>query len=191
MHETDITPCRTAKLTGRRTPLHHTKTPRSSGDLAGEAYKLKLTDDRRALWKHHVHWYSTTAAMAAASSSITDDGRCPSFFMNLEVSTPLSCKASIVEVFERPFRLSGSIRRCQMFPLKWSCHPVMGATNLRGSRPNASELTMTAGRIFCISEPTVGSRLISQISPRLGDGRLVLNEVSTLEFAARCVLRIV
>jgi len=139
----------------------------------------------------HDHWYSTTAAMAATSSSITADGKFPNFFMNREVSTPLSCRASIEEVFERPFLPSGSTRTCQMLPLKWSFHSVMGAINRRGSRPSASELTITAGRFFCISEPTVGSKLTSQISPRFGDGGLVLNEVSTLEIASFCALRIV
>ena len=95
------------------------------------------------------------------------------------------------EVFESPVLPSESTRTCQMFPLKWSFHPVMGAINLRGSRPSASELTITAGRVFCISEPTVGSRLTNQMSPRFGEGGLVLNEVSTLESASVCALRIV
>lgn len=141
--------------------------------------------------KCHDHWYSTTAAIAATSSSITVGGKLPSLFINREVSTPLSCKASMDEGFERPVLPSGSTRTCQMLPLKWSFHSVSGAINRRGRRPNASELTMTAGRVFFISEPTVGSKLTSQISPRLGEGGLVLNEVSTLEIASFCALRIV
>ncbi len=66
-----------------------------------------------------------------------------------------------------------------------------GGISLIGSRPSASELTMTTGRDFFISEPTVGSKLTSQISPRLSDGGLVLNKVSTLEIASVCSLRIV
>ena len=42
--------------------------------------------------------------------------------------------------------------------------------------PTESELIITAGRVFFISGPIVGSRLTSQISPRLG---LAANEVST------------
>src|SRR5437867_5907825 len=35
-----------------------------------------------------------------------------------------------------------------------------------GKMPTASSFTMTAGRVFCISAPNVGERLMSQISPR-------------------------
>jgi hypothetical protein len=45
---------------------------------------------------------------------------------------------------------------------------VIGATSLIGNRPTASELMTTAGRVLRISEPSVGSRLTSQISPRRG-----------------------
>ena len=45
-----------------------------------------------------------------------------------------------------------------------------------GSFPALSLLITTTGRVFCISAPTVGSRLISQTSPLFGRG-LVLNEV--------------
>ena len=37
---------------------------------------------------------------------------------------------------------------------------------LSGSLPNAFEFTITAGLVFLISDPMVGSRLINQISLR-------------------------
>jgi hypothetical protein len=52
----------------------------------------------------------------------------------------------------------------------------MGAIKRTGSIPTESELIMTAGRVFLISAPMVGSRLTNQISPRFG---LAANEVST------------
>jgi len=64
--------------------------------------------------------------------------------------------------------------------VEWS---NLGATNFTGKRPTASELTTTAGRVFLISEPMVGSNLTSQISPRL-DWLLVLNDVTTLPLFA-------
>ena len=36
----------------------------------------------------------------------------------------------------------------------------------------------TAGRIFRISAPTVGSKLTNQISPRLGVSGLIINDVT-------------
>src|SRR6266571_6038247 len=60
----------------------------------------------------------------------------------------------------------------------------MGATNLTGSRPTPSELSTTAGRVFLISDPMVGSRLTSQISPRFGLRGLVLDNVATLPLFA-------
>src|SRR4030095_11747723 len=69
-----------------------------------------------------------------------------------------------------------------MFPTKWSFQLGMGVTSLIGRRPTASELITTAGRVFLISAPTVGSRFTSQTSPRRGG--LVLDNVTTLpEFA--------
>src|SRR6266704_2629851 len=43
----------------------------------------------------------------------------------------------------------------------------MGTITRSGKIPIASSLTMTAGRVFLISLPTVGSKLMSQTSPRL------------------------
>ena len=56
----------------------------------------------------------------------------------------------------------------------------MGATNLIGRRPTASEPTTTAGRVFWISVPTVGSKLTSQISPRRGVAGLGFDNVAAL-----------
>ena len=47
-----------------------------------------------------------------------------------------------------------------------------GRNKLDGKRPTASELITTAGRVFLISIPMVGSKLMSQISPRFGVKRL-------------------
>ena len=46
---------------------------------------------------------------------------------------------------------------------------MIGAISFTGNRPTASELTTTAGRVFLISAPTVGSKLTIQISPRFGE----------------------
>src|SRR5437867_778669 len=56
----------------------------------------------------------------------------------------------------------------------------MGATNFIGKRPTASELRTNAGRVFLISDPIVGSKVTRQISPRLGLGGLVVDNVATL-----------
>src|ERR1035437_6177513 len=42
----------------------------------------------------------------------------------------------------------------------------MGTMTLSGRTPTSSSFTITAGRVFCISAPRVGERLMSQISPR-------------------------
>ena len=60
----------------------------------------------------------------------------------------------------------------------------MGVTNLTGNRPTPSELRTIAGRVFLISDPTVGSRFTSQISPRFGLRGLVLDNVATLPLFA-------
>ncbi len=52
---------------------------------------------------------------------------------------------------------------------------MIAAANFSGNLPTQSELTTTDGRIFLISAPTVGSKLANQISPRLGEGELVVN----------------
>jgi hypothetical protein len=57
-----------------------------------------------------------------------------------------------------------------------------------GRRPTASELTTTAGRVFWISAPTVGSKLTSQISPRCGVTGLGLDNVPSLPGDALCAL---
>jgi hypothetical protein len=53
----------------------------------------------------------------------------------------------------------------------------MGAINLIGSFPAASELIIIPGRVFLISAPIVGSKLISQISPRRGED-LIFNDLT-------------
>ena len=53
-----------------------------------------------------------------------------------------------------------------------------------GSRPTASELSTSAGRVFLISAPIVGSKLTSQISPRRGVRGLVFDNVATLPLFA-------
>ena len=60
------------------------------------------------------------------------------------------------------------MRTCQMLGANAGFQSVIGTTSLIGSRPTASELMTTAGRVLRISAPTVGSKLTFQTSPRLG-----------------------
>src|SRR6185437_12785722 len=55
-----------------------------------------------------------------------------------------------------------------------SCQSVTGTTIRSGSFPMLSMLMTTAGRILRISPPTEGSKLTSQISPRLGVGTVAM-----------------
>jgi hypothetical protein len=52
--------------------------------------------------------------------------------------------------------------------------------SLIGRRPTASELTITAGLVFLISVPTVGSRFTSHTSPRIGEETLEFGNISSL-----------
>lgn len=114
------------------------------------------------------YWCSTMAATAAAISSRMAGETRPILSMKRCRSAQRICNASAAEVFERPLSESGSIRICQKFLANASSQLVIGTINLTGNFPTASELTTTAGLVFLISEPTVGSKLTRQISPRLG-----------------------
>ena len=65
---------------------------------------------------------------------------------------------------------------CQRFREYQSFQSVTGTITLIGNMPMASELTTTAGRVFVISAPLVGSKLTSQMSPRL-----IVNDVPRLQ----------
>ena len=52
--------------------------------------------------------------------------------------------------------------------LNHCCHSVIGTPSLTGSTPKASELITRTSRVFFISDPRVGSKSTSQISPRRG-----------------------
>lgn len=78
----------------------------------------------------------------------------------------------------------GRSRTCQICPSYHGFQPVSGTTSRTGKTPMASELMTTAGRVLSSSEPTTGSRLTRQISPRFGsDGVLfvaIVYEFSSL-----------
>ena len=114
------------------------------------------------------YWCSTTAATAAAISSRTAGETRPIFSINRWRSAQRTCSASAAEVLVRPLRESGSMRMCQKFRANASSQPVIGTMSFSGSFPTASELITTAGLVFLISEPRVGSKFTRQISPRLG-----------------------
>ena len=87
---------------------------------------------------------------------------------NLRCETDFLWNASITDFFVKPFDESGKIGTNHG---NWSYlgfHSVMGTTIDKGNRPIAVELTTTAGRVFWISSPMLGSNLISQIFPRRG-----------------------
>ena len=126
--------------------------------------------------------YSIIAAIAAVISCINVTLSLPRLLIKRLTSTPRICSASMAEIFVSPLVRLGSIRICQMFRENCACQPVIGATSLIGKRPVASELITTAGRIFRISEPIVGSKFISQISPRRGLGGFVFNKISPFKF---------
>src|SRR5882724_11694681 len=120
------------------------------------------------------------AAIARTIASIIVGVTSPSLRMKRCRSMSRNCKVSTAETLVRPLVVSGSIRTCQMLGAKYSLQSVSGATNLMGRRPTASELTTTAGRVFWISVPTVGSKLTSQMSPRRGGAGLGLDNVASL-----------
>src|SRR4051794_31808378 len=93
---------------------------------------------------------------------------------------PRNCSASTADGFTSPFAASRSSRTCHRFAAYRFFQSVTGATSLIGRRPTESELITTAGRVFLISAPSVGSKQTSQISPRLGDTGLVLYNVAAL-----------
>jgi len=124
--------------------------------------------------------YSMMAAIARTISSKVGAETCPNFRMNRCLSIPRNCNVSTAETLVRPLARSGSIRTCQILGAKYSFQSVMGATNLIGRRPAASEPTTTAGRVFWISAPTVGSKLTSQISPRRGVAGLGFDNIAAL-----------
>lgn len=126
---------------------------------------------------------SIIAAIAAVISCISIALNLPRLLIKRLTSTPRICSVSTAEIFVKPLMLLGSIRTCQTFLKNRSCQPVIGATNLIGKCPTRSELITTAGRIFRISAPIVGSKFRSQTSPRRGLGGFVFNKVSPFKFA--------
>ena len=62
------------------------------------------------------------------------------------------------------------------------CQPVIGAINLNGKMPIESELITNPGRVFLISDPIVGSKFISHISPRSIAFSVILEEISLAAF---------
>ena len=126
--------------------------------------------------------YSIIAPIAAVISCISVTLSLPRLLIKRLTSTPRICSVSMAETFVRPLVRLGSIRICQMFRENCGCQPVIGATSLIGRRPVPSELITTAGRIFRISEPIVGSKFISQTSPRRGLGAVVFNKIAPFKF---------
>ena len=120
--------------------------------------------------------------MAIVISDIFSGGTVPSLRINLCVSTPRSCSTSTLDSFAKPLALLGSILMCHRFPLYQSFQSVRGATSLMGSIPIALELITTAGLVFLISLPIVGSKLTNQFSPLLGSFFLVINDISSHQF---------
>lgn len=135
--------------------------------------------------------YSIIAAIAAVISCISVTLSLPRLLIKRLTSTPRICSVSMAETFVSPLVRLGSIRMCQMFRENCACQPVIGATSLIGRRPIASELITTAGRIFRISEPIVGSKFISQTSPRRGLGGFVFNKISPFKFTPFRIVLIV
>lgn len=137
------------------------------------------------------YWYSTTAAMAAATSSMMPGAARPRQQMNRSTSTPRNCSTSTADSFSNPLRWSGIIRTCQRLPANTGFQPVIGATSLIGSRPIASELITMAGLCFWISAPRVGLKSTSQISPRFGVLKSILDKVASLHLSPLGVLGVV
>lgn len=112
--------------------------------------------------------YSITNAIAAVISASVCASTVPNFSTNRSTSTPRNWSVSTTDVLVKPFCLVGSKGTSHHLSLKWSCHPVIGATRRSGSARIESELTTTTGRVLRISEPTVGSRFTRLISPCFG-----------------------
>jgi len=97
-------------------------------------------------------------------SSIIESDNSPSLFTNLSCDTERTWKQSAEESFVSPFLLLGSILIIQGAISYRSFQSVIGTIIFKGSFPNELSFTIIAGRIFLISAPIVGSRLINQTS---------------------------
>ena len=127
--------------------------------------------------------------MAAATALIAGSGSRPSFLTSRLVDTARTWVASATDFFLSPMEASGSIGTAHGLFSNFRFHSVIGTTIRIGSVARASELAITAGRVFRIFEPTVGSRFTSQISPRFIRGQLFCVEGLPLGyFLVRVVL---
>ena len=91
----------------------------------------------------------------------------PILFVNLFSETERTWKQSAEDFFVKPFFLSGSISIIHGAILYLSFQSVIGTIIFNGNFPNESSLTIIAGRVFLISAPIAGSRLIDHTSPCL------------------------
>jgi hypothetical protein len=123
-----------------------------------------------------------TVTIAIVIEFISSGERDPSLRINSCVSTPRSWRVSTLESLLKPLSVLGFNLTCHKFPTYQSFQSVIGATSLMGNTPILFELMTTAGLIFLISVPRVGSKLTSQISPRCGEFELVINNISSHQF---------
>lgn len=91
----------------------------------------------------------------------------PSRFTNRFSEIERIWKQSAEEFLVSPFLELASILTIQGATSYLWFQSVKGTIIFKGSLPKESSFTIMAGRVFFISAPIVGSRLINQISPYL------------------------
>lgn len=97
--------------------------------------------------------------------SIVSVSATPTFLTNLSSDTERTWKQSAEDSLDNLLVLSGINFTIQGAIVYLSFQSVTGTTIFNGNFPRALSFTMIAGLIFFISAPTVGSKLINQISP--------------------------
>lgn len=112
--------------------------------------------------------YATHAAIAAAIRSMRSSETVPMCDLKRITDTERSWNVSAAEDLARLLSGSGFKRTTHGYRLNLGFQAVSGTTSLRSRRPIAPLETTMQGRVFPISSPTVGSRLICQIWPRSG-----------------------
>ncbi len=112
--------------------------------------------------------YSELTTRPATSSCKQSISSTPNRRTNLWFDMLLTWRILPADSCDKPLSGVGNILTKNIRSVNFSCQDVMGMTTRRAINCKIFVLMTTAGRVCCISWPSVGLRSTSQISPRWG-----------------------